>query len=181
MLETFLVDRKQLLICFGVLFMITAVLVLAILAMVSTAWAQEEIDPQVIELVCPRGYYQNTKKNFPLLFRQECQPCPRGRYAVGTGSLNACPGTCPTGRFGPNIGATSVDECFECPQGTYGASSGLTTATCTSRCEAGKFSRTFGARSENNCLDCPVGYRGQQCNFSGERKTGTPPSGIIDP
>ena len=127
--------------------------------------AQEEIDYDSLEKNCPRGYYHNTEAG-TLLRRAECKPCPRGRYAVSTGSTETCSGRCPAGRYGPNLASKSIDECRYCPPGTYGSEGGLTTARCSGQCPEGFYGRTFGETSENSCIECPTGYRGQQCNFS---------------
>jgi hypothetical protein len=71
--------------------------------------------------------------------------------AVGL-TTSACSGTCPAGNACPAGTTTPVKclagkysvgglaACVDCPAGTYGATDGLTVATCTAQCGPGVFS-----------------------------------------
>ena len=72
--------------------------------------------------------------------------------------------SCPAGKYrgdGSSIYSRSngqrIDGCQFCPRGTYGDSSGLTSAVCSGPCPKGRYRDQKGAVNENDCFLCPPG------------------------
>ena len=72
--------------------------------------------------------------------------------------------SCPAGKYrgaGTSIYSRSngqrIDGCQFCPRGTYGDSSGLTSAVCSGPCPKGRYRDQKGAVNENDCFLCPPG------------------------
>jgi hypothetical protein len=126
---------------------------------------------------CPPGKYRlYDTSNLDLLGGQRedgCHFCPRGRYASDFGSTTAqCQGACPVGKYGPRHGLKGVDECELCPPGTYGASVGLKSRSCSGNCPQGTYYAKFGNTRLANCVECPRGYRGWQCTWAVNPRSG---------
>lgn len=78
-----------------------------------------------------------------------CAPCHAGRFADGSASLickdcyagtysdtagNSICLACPAGKYSNDVAAASPDNCYPCDAGTFGPSSGATSAGCVSIC-----------------------------------------------
>jgi hypothetical protein len=105
-----------------------------------------------------------------------CMQCPPGTFGSSPGlSTSACsgncsapagsaclagstsaPGTlCPVGQY--SLAGAGV--CTNCSAGTYGSSTGLTTAGCSGQCAAGRFGSVSGLSSSSCEGACIAGYR----------------------
>jgi len=73
---------------------------------------------------CMDGYYGFNDD-------QTCNLCPAGSYCTD----GVIQGSCNKGHY-CDFGSTSADA-NECPPGTYGETTGLTSSLCTDKCEAG--------------------------------------------
>jgi hypothetical protein len=144
---------------------------------------------------CPVGRYSTTGK---------CVSCPQGTFGNVTALASpACAGTCmggagrfcaegettaqgsvcPIGRYSVAPGGSG--SCSECPAGTWGSVTGLTSASCSgmcplgyfsplgasacTACPLGKFSDVTGA---SNCSLCPAGTYGAVTGLSSSTCTG---------
>jgi hypothetical protein len=106
---------------------------------------------------CPAGSTSATQSNctagsYSLAGASTCTPCPGGTFgATATLSSAACSGNC-TGGYACVAGSTSATaalcpagkyslpgsaSCTDCPPGTYGATAGLSVATCSGQCAQG--------------------------------------------
>lgn len=112
--------------------------------------------------ICPAGSY--------CLFSTGPALCPAGRYGSTTGlSAATCSGVCSAGAACPAGSTANVaNSCAPgsycvagaapapCPAGTFGSSSGLSTAACSGPCSGGA-SCPAGSVA-NVALSCPAGY-----------------------
>ena len=71
--------------------------------------------------------------------------CPAGKYRGGGNSIYA------------RSNGQRVDGCQWCPRGRYGATTGLTAASCTDNCPKGRYRDQKGAINSNDCFVCPPG------------------------
>jgi hypothetical protein len=86
--------------------------------------------------------------------------CTAGRYGLTASVRTAatCDGACTAGFYCP-AGSCSATQ-NACPPGTYGGSTGLTTAACTGPCSIGYYGAT-GGLTVNTCTGpCAAGYYG---------------------
>ncbi len=126
---------------------------------------------------CPAGYYGATAG----LTTSTCTGlCPCGTYGATTGlTSSTCTGQCAAGRYGlaasVRTGASCDGACTAgyyctagscsatqnaCPPGTYGGTTGLTTAACTGPCSIGYYGAS-GGLTVNTCTGpCAAGYYG---------------------
>jgi hypothetical protein len=86
----------------------------------------------------------------------------------GTSNAAGC-NICPLGKYA----LASASTCLDCPGGTYGSSTGLTTSSCSGTCGLGKYS-TLGSSS---CTDCPAGYYGATVGLTSSSCSGICPAG----
>ena len=86
----------------------------------------------------------------------KCYTCPRGKYR-SQGLRRA--------------------ECVWCPRGVYGATEGLTDATCTAPCPVGRYNDQLGAKSDDDCRLCPPGKYGKSTGLLTHECSGTCPVG----
>jgi len=107
---------------------------------------------------CPEGTYASRE----LLSSSGCVPCPRGRFSpqIGAETPEECL-LCEPGRYSATPGQTSCDPC---PAGRYGESFGLGTFSCSGSCPTGTFSRQLGLDNRRGCRPCPRGYRSVECS-----------------
>lgn len=92
--------------------------------------------------------------------------------------------SCPAGKYrgaGSSIYSRSngqrIDGCQFCPRGTYGDSSGLTSAVCSGPCPKGRYRDQKGAVNENDCFLCPPGKVGDVTGSISKECNGNCPSG----
>ena len=134
--------------------------------------ASGSVSPQqYTSTTCPLGYYCAPGTRVPM----PCQPgywassggqtaptcsgpCHSGNFCAA-GSLSQTQytaGTCPAGMycFGGTVAATP------CPPGYYGATTGLSSPTCTGKCSAGSWctSGSTSATQYSSSSTCPMGY-----------------------
>lgn len=74
--------------------------------------------------------------------------------------------TCPIGKYRPTsildsnyqrvVGVRS-HGCQDCPRGRYGATTGLTSQTCSAECPLGRYRDVTGGKSVDDCSACPPG------------------------
>ena len=83
--------------------------------------------------------------------------CPAGFYCPeATPLYSNFP--CPLGTYGPSSGSSSADECLECPVGHYCPSGNQTHPTVSPLpCRPGTYNPLNGTGHEFNCLSCPAG------------------------
>ena len=55
--------------------------------------------------------------------------------------------------------------CALCPSGTFGATAGLTTKSCSAFCPPGRYTETDGAKRLSECRTCPPGFNSDQCGL----------------
>ena len=78
-----------------------------------------------------------------------------GYYRTLTGSTAACP----QGYYGATTGLTTAACSGTCNCGTYGGATALTAATCTAACAAGRYGLTGTVRTASTCDGaCSAGY-----------------------
>jgi hypothetical protein len=119
--------------------------------------------------VCPAGSYS------PSSLQASCTLCPAGKFGTSTGSYSvaaACTGTCSAGYACPAGSTTATPAacgagqyslagagaCTGCSPGTFGSSTGLTTAACSGLCAAGRFGSVSGLSSSSCEGACSAGY-----------------------
>jgi len=90
---------------------------------------------------CAAGYCTSTGSTTSTSF-----PCIAG-YSCAAGTCLADKVICPTGKYS----YAGAGSCTSCACGKYGATTGLTTSSCTNLCSAGSYS-TLGSPS---CTACP--------------------------
>lgn len=135
------------------------------------------INGHVPRVTCPKGYYRPASSNDLVLLTgprtDGCLPCPTGRYGSTTGLiLPLCTSACPLGTYSDMTALTSSTDCKPCPVGRYGSKAGLVTQSCSSKCPAGKYTTTVGNKYLSDCLTCPTGYRGWQCTWALQPRSG---------
>lgn len=89
--------------------------------------------------------------------------CPVGKYRLNSGSNLAS-----TNRRG-----VRRDGCIPCPRGTYGATEGLTSSTCSGSCPKGRYSDRLGLTTEDDCIKCEVGKYGSSLGLTTKACTGS--------
>ena len=101
-----------------------------------------------------------------------------------TGNVPAI--SCPVGKYRPT--ATSDNNfqrlvgfrsegCTDCPRGRYGATTGLTSQSCSAECPLGRYRDRTGATSEDDCFMCPPGVYGSRRGLTTQVCSGFCPSG----
>lgn len=109
---------------------------------------------------CPAGKYQ------PDAASSSCISCDAGTYSsvAGSTSCTPCPAGqycefecqfpvgCPAGTYRETTGGKSINDCKDCPAGTYYYAIGQTSCQ---QCPAGKYTAVAG---KTLCDECDVGY-----------------------
>lgn len=130
---------------------------------------------------CPPGSYKEDYAN------ANCTPCPVNTYNSGVGAANRllC-FTCPVGTIGEVESMTSVEQCEECPSGSYYAdpqvcvvcpdfttSSGGAIGIHSCKCVAG-----FSRNGSGACVPC---FPGSFKNVTGDGACSLCPPGTYEP
>ena len=113
---------------------------------------------------CPAGTYSAT-----VGLTNPCKLTPAGRYSQAVGATTDTSVPCGIGYYCPEgsgsevpcppgsyCGAASLAAPTPCPAGTYGATSILTSATCTGPCAAGYYCQPGSVSATQQ--ECPAGY-----------------------
>ena len=128
------------------------------------------------ETDCPVGYRCPVKTHLPILCQPgtvqtlagqaSCDPCPAGSYCTFTATTTNSYETgiqiteqlaCPAGYFCPQ--GTDIYFINECPAGTYGASTGLSSSTECTPCPATKYCEVTGLTTADlTSRTCADGY-----------------------
>lgn len=117
---------------------------------------------------CQAGFYG---KSIGLTSSDCSGPCDAGYYGSISGLTSAtCSGRCQNGFYCPSgstsstpsncpVGSYSLigTSCVQCPAGTYGNTTGLTSPFCSGVCPVGSFSTSPG---NSACIFCPAGTYG---------------------
>ncbi|KAJ3442997.1 cell surface glycoprotein (s-layer protein)-like protein [Anaeramoeba flamelloides] len=119
--------------------------------------------------VCEAGTYQS---EFSVEEKDSCIECDLGTFSTaGSSTCSKCElGTygnlkkleecfnCPMGTYNSeHIGATSEGVCIKCEKGTYSSHLGATDASTCVNCTIGYYSTIEGSDDSSNCLPCPAG------------------------
>lgn len=118
--------------------------------------------------VCPTGTYCPPSSQMPI-------PCEPGTFSDGTGRSIPCD-PCPMGRFAPQAGSASLDECRLCGSNLTTLRAGASSrASCVARayvCPAGTSANRNPPLSLDDCedIECPAGMRlsADQASCEGE-------------
>mmetsp|Transcript_37892 Transcript_37892/g.65760 ORF Transcript_37892/g.65760 Transcript_37892/m.65760 type:complete len:225 (-) Transcript_37892:155-829(-) len=94
--------------------------------------------------------------------------CPKGTYRGDNGGLGEATDKWD---FENDMG------CIPCPKGTYGASTGMTSSSCTFPCPKGTYGPRAGLTSEDECAKCPPGTFGFETGLTDPTCSGSCPSG----
>jgi hypothetical protein len=119
-------------------------------------------------LTCPVGKYAlpgATSNN--LSDATVCASCAPG-YTSPSGSTSSGSCTiCPAGKY-----STGGSACIDCPAGTWGATTGLQTASCTGTCTLG----SYAIAGSVSCTLCPVNTYGSSFGLQTSACTASCPS-----
>jgi hypothetical protein len=99
---------------------------------------------------CPPGLFGAT----PALGSVACSGSCSAGYSCPAGSTNSTAVLCPRGTY--SVGGAGA--CTSCPSGTYGNSTGLSTASCSGLCPAGLYGGAPGLTSASCTGNCSAGY-----------------------
>ncbi|KAJ3423574.1 cell surface glycoprotein (s-layer protein)-like protein [Anaeramoeba flamelloides] len=98
---------------------------------------------------CPGGTMQ---PNFGVENSDSCTECGHGKYSPEGSSVCY---ECQPGSYGP---LTRLENCFECPKGTWSDATGATSESVCEKCPAGKYLNAMGGSSLDSCQNCKAGY-----------------------
>ena len=88
------------------------------------------------------------------LTQSTCTSVCSAGYACPPGSTSPYQLTCPPGQYS----LSSAASCTNCPVGTYGSNSALTSPSCTGPCAAGYYGSSTGQNSSTCSGQCPTGH-----------------------
>lgn len=105
--------------------------------------------------------------------------CWRNRYSCPAGSTTATPAAsiCATGRY--STGGAMF--CTQCPAGSYGSTTGLTTSACTGLCSAGRYGSNTGLTAAACDGSCSAGRYGDVAGQTTNQCVGSCPAGYFCP
>lgn len=85
----------------------------------------------------------------------DCEPCPAGKFSGSfASSLDDCL-ECPLGTWSNTPGLGSESRCLSCPTGMHGMEAGQTSiALGCKQCPVGKYNEFARQKEENRCLEC---------------------------
>jgi hypothetical protein len=116
-------------------------------------WNMCDADRCVMDAWDDDEQWDSAEKDTYILFSipEQCYLCPVGTYQDATGQLS----------------------CDVCPAGYYGATTGLTTSTCTGLCDAGYYGSAESIRTDSTCTgECDAGYYGATAGLTTSTCTG---------
>ena len=96
-------------------------------------------------VTCPAGSYCAAGSS-------EATPCAKGSYSTGGAT------TCTLADKGYYVDTTGATEQIACPAGTYGSTTGLTSAACSGKCSAGRYGNATAQTAATCNGACSAGY-----------------------
>ena len=114
---------------------------------------------------CAGGMYVNHLLN--------CETCNEaGFYCPAGATMSPTNFKCPAGRYGPQAGISSAEECLPCSAGRFSIIDGITSNEhCTGRCPAGKYSAELGLSSPEQCIgQCSAGKYSSETGLTSDEQ-----------